>query len=41
MCYFEAVLKASSELCLQIYVKPIVKDTNYYLVVGRNKVIQT
>jgi len=35
------VLKKSTELCLTVYNKPLVKDMNYYLVIGRNKTLSS
>ena len=31
------VLKASANICLKVYEKPVVKDFNYYMSIGRNK----
>jgi len=35
------VFKKSTELCLTVYNKPLVKDMNYYLVIGRNKTLSS
>lgn len=37
----QTVLKKSTELCLTVYSKPLVKDMNYYLVIGRNKTLSS
>ena len=35
------VLHKSNALCLKTYEKPAVKDVNYYMIIGRNKTLQT
>eukprot|EP00347_Sterkiella_histriomuscorum_P018705 403344491 len=38
---YRQVLIKSNQLCQKQYEKPIVKDYNYYMIVGRNKTIQS
>jgi ribonuclease D len=39
--YLRQVLHKSTGLCMKTYEKPIVKDYNYYMIIGRNKTLQT
>lgn len=36
---YQQCLERSNQIALSVYVKPIVKDTNYFLMVGRNRSI--
>lgn len=39
--FLRVVLHKSNALCLKQYEKPVVKDYNYYMIIGRNKTLQT
>lgn len=38
---YRQVLHKSNAICFKTYEKPIVKDYNYYMIIGRNKTLQT
>lgn len=35
------VFHKSTALCFKTYEKPVVKDYNYYMIIGRNKTLQS
>jgi exosome complex exonuclease RRP6 len=39
--YLRQVYHKSAGLCLKTYEKPVVKDYNYYMIVGRNRSLQS
>jgi exosome complex exonuclease RRP6 len=39
--YLIQVLHKSTALCFKTYEKPVVKDYNYYMIIGRNKTLQS
>ena len=39
--YLQAVVRRSTEICLSVYQKPLVKDTNYFMIIGRNKTLNS
>jgi exosome complex exonuclease RRP6 len=39
--FLRQTLHKSNALCLKTYEKPVAKDFNYYMIIGRNKTLQS
>lgn len=39
--FYRQVLHKSNALCLKAYEKPAVKDYNYYMIIGRNRTLNS